>query len=126
METTADGLVPDKKKPVPPRKGRTAGVPQVKRPKRLIDMQYVYKTDKPGKEFPGDTPACASCRTYLREDLKGFLSLLTTMEKEYTARRERVLSRQVSAATGEIEQGTKDLVAVIDRLFNEFEGEAGE
>lgn len=97
-------------------------MPQVKRSKRLIDMQYVYNGEKRGGEFLNDTPAQATCRAYLREDPKGFLTMLNNMEKEYIARRDRVLSRQVSAATGEIEQGTKDLVAVIDRLFNEFEG----
>lgn len=106
-------------------KGRPKGSrTKVQVPKQLLDMRYVYRTEKAGGEHPNDTSGQAIARKLCRESPQQFLVLLHKMESEHKAALERNKKVEDENKAGPSE-GTKEIVDVIDRLLTEFEDTNG-
>ena len=96
-----------------------------KRSRELLDMMYVYRTNKPGTEFPSDTPGQATCRALLNNDPGKFMSMLNTMQKDYNASVEKGKRSDPSLAKGEADPVGGELQVLITRLLDEWEASDG-
>lgn len=92
----------------------------VKASQQLIDMRKVYKTEKPGGNFPSDTPGQAMCRKLWRENPKDFLQLLNKLEEVYSLKCERFKAKQEASEQAGAKDG-KELCEMIDKLVAEWE-----